>query len=49
MVELGFAEAVSYPPDTMDFEAFRDLEQQAATEGIGCHPTGIFDDGTFER
>ncbi len=49
LVELGFAEVVSYPPDTEEFENFRALEQQAASEGLGCHPTGIFDDNTYER
>jgi micrococcal nuclease len=49
LVELGYAEVVSYPPDTMDFDEFRDLEQQAAADRLGCHPTGIFDDGTYER
>ena len=49
LVEQGFAEVVSYPPDTAYFETFRQLEIQATNAGLGCHPTGIFDDGNYER
>jgi micrococcal nuclease len=49
LVEQGWAEAVRYPPDVREFERFVALEQQAALANIGCHPTGIFDDGTYER
>lgn len=49
LVQQGHAEVVSYPPDTAYFEHFRDLEQAAAEAGRGCHPTGIFDDGTYRR
>lgn len=49
LVELGYAEAVYYPPDTAYYERFLELEEQAAEEDLGCHPTGIFDDGTYER
>jgi micrococcal nuclease len=49
LVEAGFAEVVSYPPDTAQFNYFRDLERSAAAAGLGCHPTGIFDDGSETR
>jgi endonuclease YncB( thermonuclease family) len=49
LVEQGWAEAVRYPPDVREFNRFVALEQQAALAGLGCHPTGIFDDGTYER
>jgi endonuclease YncB( thermonuclease family) len=49
LVAQGYAEVVSYPPDTALFDYFRDLEVQAASAGLGCHPTGIFNDGTYER
>ncbi|MCB9453833.1 MAG: thermonuclease family protein [Anaerolineaceae bacterium] len=49
LVEQGFAEVVSYPPDTAQFETFKRLEQQAAAANRGCHPTGIFDDGSYTR
>ncbi len=49
LVEMGYAEVVSYPPDTAHFEQLRQLEDQARAANLGCHPTGIFDDGTYER
>jgi endonuclease YncB( thermonuclease family) len=49
LVRQGWAEVVRYPPDTRYFEYFRDLEIAAAQANIGCHPTGIFNDGTYER
>jgi micrococcal nuclease len=49
LVRLGFAEAVSYPPDTREYNGFVALEQNAAAAGMGCHPTGIFDDGSYTR
>jgi micrococcal nuclease len=49
LVARGYAEVVSYPPDNRFFDYFRDLEQDAAAAGRGCHPTGIFDDDTFTR
>ena len=49
LVQSGYAEAVSYPPDTREFDNFVLLEQQAATGNRGCHPTGIFNDGSFTR
>ena len=49
LVEKGFAEVVLYPPNDAHYDEFRALEQAAAAAGIGCHPTGIFDDGTWSR
>lgn len=49
LVRQGYAEVVSYPPDDAFFETFRDLEQEAARANRGCHPTGIFNDGSFTR
>ncbi len=49
LVEQGFAEVVLYPPNDLHYEEFRQLEQEAAAAGRGCHPTGIFDDGTYTR
>jgi micrococcal nuclease len=49
LVAYGFAEAVLYEPDNREFNNFRSLEQQAAVSGLGCHPTGIFNDGNDRR
>lgn len=49
LIRDGAAEVVLYQPDDQFFETFRGLEQQAAASGVGCHPTGIFDDGRYDR
>lgn len=49
LVRAGFAEAVLYEPDDRHWQTFVDLERAAAAAGLGCHPTGIFNDGTFTR
>ncbi len=49
LVEDGYAEVVLYPPNDARFEEFRSLEAEAAQAGRGCHPTGIFDDGSQTR
>ncbi len=49
LVSQGFAEAVLYNPDDREFDNFRQLEQNAARQGLGCHDTGIFDDNTDTR
>ncbi|MCY3867034.1 MAG: thermonuclease family protein [Chloroflexi bacterium] len=49
LVEQGFAEVVLYPPNDAHFEEFKRLEQEASAAGRGCHPTGIFDDGSYTR
>jgi endonuclease YncB( thermonuclease family) len=49
LVAQGYAEVVSYPPDNEYYNLFRELELAADEQGLGCHPTGIFDDGTYRR
>jgi endonuclease YncB( thermonuclease family) len=49
MVRQGWAEVVSYPPDTAQFNNFRNLEIEARDGNRGCHPTGIFTDGSYDR
>lgn len=49
LVQQGFAEVVSYPPDTAQFEYFKSLEIEATNANRGCHPTGIFNDGSYTR
>ena len=49
LVEGGYAEAVLYQPDDAFYEDFLALEKSAATANQGCHPTGIFDDGSDTR
>ena len=49
LVESGHAEVVSYPPDNAQYDRFRQLEDSARNANRGCHPTGIFDDGSFTR
>jgi endonuclease YncB( thermonuclease family) len=49
LVEQGYAEAVSYPPDTDQYNTFVSLERAARAANRGCHPTGIFNDGSETR
>lgn len=49
LVRDGWAEVVVYPPDDQYANEFHALEQQAAQADLGCHPTGIFNDGTYTR
>lgn len=49
LVEQGFAEVVLYPPNDKHYDEFVRLEAQAAAAGRGCHPTGIFADGSSTR
>jgi endonuclease YncB( thermonuclease family) len=49
LVQDGYAEAVLYPPDDREWDFLVSLEQNAAAVGAGCHPSGIFADGTYER
>ncbi len=49
LVEGGFAEVVLYPPNDAHYQEFLQLEQEAAAAGRGCHPTGIFADGSWTR
>lgn len=43
LIRDGWAEAVSFPPDTTYVRRFYALEDQARAAGLGCHPTGVFD------
>ena len=49
LVEQGFAEVVLYPPNDAHYDEFVGLEAKAAAAGLGCHPTGIFDDASTTR
>ncbi|GAB5490559.1 MAG: hypothetical protein Phog2KO_07740 [Phototrophicaceae bacterium] len=49
LVAEGYAEAVLYNPDDEYYADFRRFEVSAERNGLGCHPTGIFDDGNAER
>ena len=49
LVEGGWAEVVLYPPNDAHYDEFVQLEAEAAAAGRGCHPTGIFDDGSTTR
>ena len=43
LVDAGWAEAVTYEPDTSFADYFYSLEDDARINGRGCHPSGIFD------
>ncbi len=49
LVEQGFAEVVLYPPNDRHYDEFVRLENEAAAAGRGCHPTGVFNDGSTRR
>ncbi len=49
LVQQGYAEAVLYPPDGAQWENFKRLEAEARAANRGCHPTGIFNDGSDTR
>lgn len=49
LITEGFAEVVRYRSDDNFYEEFVALEEAAAEQGLGCHITGIFDDGSFVR
>ena len=49
LVEGGYAEVALYPPNDAHYAEFARLEREAATAGRGCHPTGVFDDGSMTR
>ncbi len=49
LVADGYAEAALYEPDDRFFDQFSILEHEAALAGLGCHPTGIFNDGSVTR
>lgn len=49
LIAEGFAEVVRYRSDDNFYDEFVALEQAAAEQGLGCHITGIFDDGSLVR
>jgi micrococcal nuclease len=49
LVAGGYAEAALYRPDGKHYELFSQLEVEAAQAGLGCHKTGVFDDGNARR
>ncbi len=49
LVEQGWAEVVLYPPNDMHYAEFVQLEKAAAAAGRGCHPSGVFADGSSTR
>ena len=49
LVEQGWAEVVLYPPNDLHYDEFVQLEKEAAAAGLGCHPSGVFDDGSMTR
>ena len=49
LVRDGYAEAVLYQPDDLHYDEFVALEKSATSANKGCHPTGIFDDGSYTR
>jgi micrococcal nuclease len=49
LVAEGYAEAVLYEPDNRYYDFFSELEAEAAQSGLGCHKSGIFDDGDARR
>ena len=49
LIAEGFAEVVRYRSDDNFYEEFVALEEAAAEQGLGCHRTGIFDDGSLVR
>jgi micrococcal nuclease len=49
LITGGYAEAVKYGSDDRHWAEFVALERAAASAGRGCHPTGIFDDGSDTR
>jgi len=49
LINQGYAEAVVYNPDNTLADYLQGLERAAASARRGCHPTGIFDDGSNTR
>lgn len=44
LVRDGWAEAVAYPPDTQYADTFRELQDQAREQNVGCWPMGVWGD-----
>jgi endonuclease YncB( thermonuclease family) len=49
LIQQGYGEVVVYGSDDQFSATFRQLEITASNSGLGCHPSGIFDDGTYTR
>lgn len=49
LIADGWGEAVRYDPDVRFYDQFVQLESEAERAGRGCHPTGIFNDGSTTR
>lgn len=49
LVQQGYAEVVLYQPNSAHYNEFLELEKEATDANRGCHPTGIFDDGSYTR
>ncbi|MEO1166128.1 MAG: thermonuclease family protein [Chloroflexota bacterium] len=49
LVADGYAETVLYGDDDEFYDDFLRFERNAERNGLGCHPTGIFDDGSVTR
>lgn len=49
LITQGYAEVVLYPPDERFYGDFLRFENNAARNGLGCHPTGIFNDNNNSR
>jgi endonuclease YncB( thermonuclease family) len=49
LVSQGWAEAVTYEPDSQYKARFQQLEREAKDGRRGCHPTGVFNDGSDVR
>lgn len=49
LIRDGWAENAEYPPDTAHASEFRTLEADAVAANRGCHPSGIFNDGSTTR
>lgn len=49
LIADGYAETVLYGDDDEFYEDFLRFERNAERNGAGCHPTGIFDDGSATR
>ncbi len=49
LIRDGWAEVVLYQPDDAYYDSFVQLERDATRANRGCHPSGIFDDGSERR
>jgi micrococcal nuclease len=49
LVAGGYAEAVLYRPDGKHYELFSQLEVEAAQTRLGCHGSGVFNDGDARK